>query len=220
MSHRNIPAEPHALLGYSRLIETTAQANQKTDQWDLDARRILALKAVNDHLELALQANDAKETRNHFTVVAKDEAVSALLVILRGFINYLIGKTDKITDEILQQLGIPPRHHVKHEPLPPPTDAPVVVIHTGHNHDADFYFFNNQAGHPTKYLAAANCHAVLLKYRLQGTDDWQQQTITRKHLTKHFGLEAQGKALEAVAAWLSPTLQPGPWSDPETAIVT
>jgi hypothetical protein len=220
MSHyNNVPDEPHALLGYSRLIETTAQANQKPDQWDLDARRILALKAANDHLELALQANDAKETKNHFTVVAKDEAVSALLVVLRGFINYLIGKTDKITDEILKQLDIPPRHHIKHEPLPPPVEAPIISLVTGQHHDVDIYLYNNQAGHPTTYLADPNHYGVLLQYKFEDAADWQQAILTRKHHTLIFDDAAEGKYLLARAAWLNPRLQQGPWSDTDKKLI-
>jgi hypothetical protein len=220
MPHRNLPLQPHALLGYSRLIENTARANSASEKWNLDQQRLADLKAANDRLEAALKANDQPESKNHFTVIAKDEAVSALKVILRGFINYLIGKTDRITDENLKQMGIPPRHHVKHEPLPPPAEAPVVVVHTGHNHDADLYFFDNQAGHPTKYLADPNYYAVFLRHRFKGEGEWQQKTVTRKHLTLHFGEAAAGKELEVSAAWLNPKLEPGPWSDVESAIIT
>jgi hypothetical protein len=220
MSRSKLPDEPHALLGYSRLIENTASANQKSDQWNLDTQRLAALKAANDHLDATLKANDQPETKNHFTVIAKNEAVAALKTILRGFINYLIGKTDKITDENLRQMGIPPRHHTRHEPLPPPAEAPVVVIRTGHNHDADLYFFDNQAGHPTQYLANPNYYAVLLKHRLKDEKECQQLTVTRKHLTLHFDPAAAGKELEVTAAWLNPRLEPGPWSDLEAAIIT
>jgi hypothetical protein len=186
----------------------------------LDGKRIAELKVVNDNLESALEDNDAKESKNHFTVVAKNTAVGEVKGILSGFRSYLVGKTDTVTDTALEQLNIPPRHHVKHEPLPPPADAPVVVIHTGHNHDADLYFFDNQAGHPTKYLANPNYYAVKFKYRLVGATDWELKTITKKHRTLHFGNEAQGKVMEITATWLNPTLEPGPWSDVESAIIT
>jgi hypothetical protein len=213
-----IPRQDSELLAYSRLIEATCRLHQTSAEWNIDTALLQQLTDLNTAAKTALDANASLETRNHFTVAAKNAALAALRAFLSGFIDYLLGNLS-VTDEGLDAMGIRPRHPVHHQPLPPPSEAPVIALVTGQHHDLDIYFYKNQAGHPTTYLADPNHYGVLLQYRFEGAPDWQQAIITKKHHTLIFDDASEGKYLQVRAAWLNPRLQQGPWSDTDKKLI-
>jgi hypothetical protein len=217
-NQNKIPRQDSELLAYSRLIETTCRQHQASTDWNIDTTLLQQLTDQNTAYETAYNANAALETRNHFTVAAKNAASVALRAFLAGFVNYLLGNAS-VTDEGLDAMGIRPRHPVHHQPLPPPTEAPIVGLVTGQHHDLDVYFYKNQAGHPTTYLADPADYGVLLQYRFEGATEWQQAIITKKHHTLIFDDAAEGKYLQVRAAWLNPRLQQGPWSDTDKKLI-
>jgi hypothetical protein len=213
-----IPRQDSELLADSRLIETTCRQHYTPGDWNIDLPTLQQLADLNTAAQTALDANTSPETRNHFTVAAKNTAIAALRAFLGGFINYLLGNP-AVTDEGLDAMGIRPRHPVHHQPLPPPADAPIVGVVTGQHHDVDVYFYKNQAGHPTTYLADPDHYGVLLQYRFEGAPDWLQAIITKKHHTLIFDDAAEGKYLQVRAAWHNPRLQQGPWSDTDKKLI-
>jgi hypothetical protein len=217
-NQNKIPRQDSELLPYSRLIETTCRKNQAPTQWNISVSLLQQLTDLNNAYESAYNANAAVETKNHFTVAAKNAAGAALRAYLCGFVNYLLGNP-LVTNEGLDAMGIRPRHPVHHQPLPPPTEAPIISLVTGQHHDVDIYLFNNQAGHPTTYLADPNHYGALLQYKFADTADWQQVILTRKHHTLIFDDTAEGQYLLARAAWLNPRLQQGPWSDTDKKLI-
>jgi hypothetical protein len=213
-----IPRQDSALLSYSQTIETICRQHQTSAAWNIDTTLLQQLTDLNTTAQTAYTANLSQVTRSHITVAAKNAAFAALGAFLSGFINYLLGNTS-VTDEGLDSMGIRPRHPGHHQPLPPPTEAPVIALVTGQHHDVDIYFYKNQAGHPTTYLADPADYGVLLQYRFEGATEWQQAIITKKHHTLVFDDAAEGKYLQARAAWLNPRLQQGPWSDTDKKLI-
>jgi hypothetical protein len=161
-----VPQEDGKLLPFATLIETTARANKEPTKWYIPVGLIDTLSADIAAAQNAWNANANEAMRNHQTVVAKNAAFVTLHRYLSLFINYLEGNP-RIPEEALLAMGLRPRHRGAHEPLPLPTVAPVVTLVTGQHHDIDIYLYDNQAGHPTKYLADPDHRAALIQYRFE-----------------------------------------------------
>jgi hypothetical protein len=168
MSHSNgyTPRKDGDLLPFAELIETTARANKEATKWYIPVGLIDELRSDITAAQNAWNANATEATRNHQSVVAKDAAFVTLRRYLSLFINYLEGNP-KIPDEALVAMGLRPRHSGAHEPRPVPTVAPVVALVSGQHHDIDIYLYNNQAGHPTTYLADPDHAAALIQYKFE-----------------------------------------------------
>jgi hypothetical protein len=217
--HRFIPRKDRELVPYAREIESQCRMNLAPGLWNIDVAALDRLAALVAGAESALEANAARETKNHFTVVHQQEACRALHRELGVFINYLLGNP-RVPDFQINAMGIRPRHRTARSPLPPPREAPVLSVFTGRPRMATLFLSDNQAGHPTEFLTSSPRRAAHVQYRLAGAAEWENLHLTRKRHILELGQEASGRYLQVRAAWLNPRLQAGPWCDERRAMVT
>jgi hypothetical protein len=214
----NTPRKDGEFLTFASRIEQQSRANISPDKWNITPGLIDQLSTDLSKAQTTYNLNVNPNLRNHETAAYKQEAFLTLRRYLSTFINYLEGNT-RVPDDALHALGLRPRHPSAHQPIPAPTEAPVLTLLTGQHHDIDIYLYDNQAGHPTEFLTNPNHHAVLLQYRFKGETDWQQKNLTKKSDTLIFNDDAEGKYLQVRAAWLNPRLQQGPWSDTDEKLI-
>jgi hypothetical protein len=116
-------------------------------------------------------------------------------------------------------MNIRPRHPGKHEPLPPPTDAPVVTLTAPARQTLHVYLAEAQAGAPHTYLSTPGHHGAKLRWHFTDGEEIHYEDISKKQHIISFAPEAVGRTVQVDACWLNPRLQPGPWSDPQTKFV-
>jgi hypothetical protein len=199
------PRKPAELLGLSRGVEAECRKNQATDKWDLNARLLLGLTAANDALAEAIAA-------------VQKAAFDALNRLFEEFIEYLHSNR-KVPDTAFPLMGIRPRAHGNHEPLPVPEAAPALELQTGQHGQINAIATLPTGGQPAHKMAPRKYHAVLFEYRVKGEGNPQQESVTRKSHVFRFPDGATGKVFEIRAAWQNPRLQAGPWSDWVSALI-
>ncbi|MDR1190495.1 MAG: hypothetical protein LBK60_02375 [Verrucomicrobiales bacterium] len=211
------PRKPAELLGLSRGVEAECRKNQAADKWDINARLLLGLTAANDALAGAIADNADKATKSSATAAAQKTAFDALNRLYEEFVEYLHSNR-KVPDAAFPLMGVRPRTHGSHEPLPVPEFAPAVELKTGQHGQIKAVAILPTDGQPTHKLAPRKYYAVLFEYRLRG-DEAQQLSLTRKSNIFRFPDGDTGKTFEIRAAWQNPRLQAGPWSDWVSALI-
>ncbi|MDR3196242.1 MAG: hypothetical protein LBU34_00095, partial [Planctomycetaceae bacterium] len=110
-------------------------------------------------------------------------------------------------------MGLRPRKHVAHQPIPVPNEAPVLSAIVGQHHDVTLYVSTLQHGHPTEFLKDGKYAGFVLKYLVDGETQWQTLISTQLHYTLIFSDADEGKHIRLEAAWVNPRMQNGPWSE-------
>jgi hypothetical protein len=156
--------------------------------------------------------NSNKEHRNKATATAKDAAFLALKQFLTSFVNLLEGNLS-VPDEAIDAMGLRPRHKHANQPIPVPTETPVLTAVVGQHHDIVVYISTLQHGHPTAHLRNGIFAGFILKYKVEGEEQWQTVISTKLHHTLIFSENEEGKHILLQAAWVNPRIQNGPWSE-------
>ncbi|MDR1190367.1 MAG: hypothetical protein LBK60_01710 [Verrucomicrobiales bacterium] len=212
------PRKPAELLGLSRGVETECRKNQANEKWGIDARLLLGLTAANDALAGAIDANADKATKNTATAAAQKAAFNELNHLYEEFVGYLHSDR-KIPDAAFRMMGVRPRGHGAHEPLPVPEVAPVLELETGQHGLIKVTATQPTAGQPTHTMAPSQYHAVLLEYRIKGSGETDRKSVTAKRHKFDFTEADAGKTFEIRGAWQNPRNQAGPWSSWVSALI-
>jgi hypothetical protein len=205
-----MPVKDAEFIAWAKTIYRDCAENSGT--WMLDPN------LLNQFHELLLiatstyESNADKELRNRATVKAKDAAFATLKLFLSTYVNTLEGNTN-IPDEAIESMGLRPRHSHAHQPIPVPTDAPVLTAIVGQHHDVTTYASTLQHGHPTEFLKDGKYAGFVLKYLVDGETQWQTVVSTRLHYTLIFTDAEEGKYIRIQGAWINPRIQNGPWSE-------
>jgi hypothetical protein len=212
MLHRNgyMPTKDGNFIAWAKTIYRDCAENATT--WQLDQ---ILLTQFNELLEVAescYSSNSDKELRNRATVKAKDGAFTELKHFLAMYVNTLEGNTN-ITDEMIESMGLRPRHPHSHKPIPAPTEAPVLTAIVGQHHDVTLYISTLQHGHPTQHIKDGKFAGFMLKYKIDNDTQWETVIATQLHYTLFFKDEDEGKHVFLKAAWVNPRMQNGPWSE-------
>ncbi|MDR1146676.1 MAG: hypothetical protein LBK71_11155, partial [Verrucomicrobiales bacterium] len=217
-SRGKIPAKPIELIGYTRAIAERCRENQAPTKWNIPGAQLARLEESVTKAQTAFDTNNDKATKNHQTAAALRGAVKELHDALVEFINGLLAN-DKVPDTALAEMNIRPRHPGKHEPLPPPTDAPVVTLTAPARQTLHLYLAEAQAGAPHTYLSTPGHHGAKLRWHFTDGEEVHYEDLSKKQHILSFGPEAVGRTVQVDACWLNPRLQPGPWSDPQTKLI-
>ena len=209
-SNGYMPRKDSEFIAWARTIYNDCEANMET--WLIDLDQIAQFADFVDIAEDAYQQNANKELRNKASVSAKDAAFLHLKQFLQTFINTLEGNLN-IPDEAITSMGLRPRRPHAHQPIPIPTEAPVLTAVVGQHHDVTNYVSTLQHGHPTEFLKNGKYAGFILKYLVDGETQWQTVISTRLHYTLIFTDAEEGKYIRLQAAWLNPRMQNGPWSE-------
>jgi hypothetical protein len=213
---RTIPSKDRDLISWSRGFSLDCAEN--ADVWKLDNVLLAALLALVGKAEDAYKIHMNPMTTGRASTIAKNLAFAELRAALSPFIKKL-EVNDNVSDKDLEALGLQPRRHVHHRPLPPPTEAPALVAYSGKHETVDLSVSVPEEGRPTRYMKKKGFHGVLVRYRLEDNDHWFEKPSTRLRVTLAFEEQHVGKRLLVSAAWLNPRLEHGPWSDPIALII-
>jgi hypothetical protein len=166
----------------------------------------------------AYDANALKETRNHQSVAAKDEAFRKLKEFLQVFILLLMAN-EKISNEQLVAMGLHSREHAHKDPLPKPTKTPMLEAFSGKHHEMDVYVTAEQLGNTTTYTRENALYSVVLRYKMEGEEEWKEIHSSRLHVHLTFDESHVKKQVKMMAAWVNPRFEYGPWSEEVTVII-
>jgi hypothetical protein len=115
-------------------------------------------------------------------------------------------------------MGLRPRTHHAHQPLPPPQKAPVVTVKKLHD-EIIVYVAQPEQDHPTGSLAPVEYHAFRLRWKFEGEAQYRFEVSTRLHHTLYFEQTDETKRVLLSAAWVNPRLQPGPFSEEISVVI-
>jgi hypothetical protein len=212
MSNSNgyMPRKDAEFIAWAKTIDRDCTENSGI--WQLDPTLLHQFNDLVVTANAAYENNADKELRNRATVKAKDAAFAALKLFLSTYVNTLEGNTN-IPDEAIVSMGLRPRHPHAHQPIPVPTEAPILTAVVGQHHDTTVYVSTLQHGHPTEFLKDGKYAGFVLKYLVEGETQWQTVVSTRLHYTLIFTDAEEGKHIRLQGAWINPRIQNGPWSE-------
>jgi hypothetical protein len=202
-------------IAYASTINS--QCTEHSTEWGLDAARLSTLSTLTVNANTAYEANSDKAKRNLITSTNKKTAFGELKHFLPLFIDYLEGNLT-VPDEALEVMGLRPRTHHVHEPLPRPAEAPVLAVIKQHD-EMTAYVSRAELGHPTQSEKRKGYHGFKLRWRFEDETAFHIELSTRLHYTVHFDRADETKRVIMSAAWINPRLEEGPWSDDITEIV-
>jgi hypothetical protein len=186
--------------------------SENAEAWEIASEVIAQFSDLVEIANEAFLVNSDKERRNKASVSTKDAAFLRLKQFLHTFVSALEGNL-AVPDEAITAMGLRPRHPHAHQPIPVPTEAPVLTAVVGQHHDVTVYVSTLQHGHPTEYLKDGKYAGFVLKYLIDGESQWQSVVSTRLHYTLIFTDAEEGRYIRLQGAWVNPRIQNGPWSE-------
>jgi hypothetical protein len=205
-----MPSKDNEFIAWAKTIYKDCSDN--VEVWVLDATVIAQFSDLLEAADEAFQHNSDLESRNRASVSIKNATFAALKSFLKMYIDTLEGNTN-IPDEAIESMGLRPRHPHAHQPIPIPTETPVLTAVVGQHHEVTAYVSTLQHGHPTAYLKDGKYAGFILKYLVEGETQWQSVVSTKLHYALIFTDENEGKRIRLQAAWVNPRIQNGPWSE-------
>jgi hypothetical protein len=197
--------------------ECLAQANTINEQchahleWNIDPQRQSAFDTLLSNANNSYRLNLDKATKNAITAANKKVDFGELKHFLGPFIDYLEVNTN-VPDAALQFMGLRSREHHAHQPLPRPTDPPVISVRKLHD-ELTVYAAQPEHDQPTAGVAPKHYHGFIIRTRHEGEDTYQTVVSNRLHHTLFFERADEGKRIFISAAWVNPRLEPGPWCE-------
>jgi hypothetical protein len=177
----------------------------------MEADRLSNLSTVVANANTTYMANNDKATKNAITVANKTAAFGELKHTLGVFIDYLEINLS-VPDAALASMGLRPRQHHVHLPLPRPEDR-LVLTTKKQNDEITVYAARPEQDHPTDGVGPKRYHGFALRCRLEGEGEVEKTIVsTRLHHTLFFERTDEGKRVFFSAAWVNPRLETGPWS--------
>jgi hypothetical protein len=194
------------------------QCHQHDTAWGIDEARLAAFNTAVFNGNTTYAANNDKSTKNAITVANKNAALGELKHVMGTFIDYLEINT-QVPDAALEAMGLRPRQHHAHQPLPRPTE--LLVLTTKKQHDEiTVYAARPEHDHPTASVGPVHYHGFALRYKIEGEGEVEKTVIsTRLHHTLFFERTDESKRVTLSAAWVNPRLETGPWSDEISEII-
>lgn len=200
---------------HAQTIVTQCDAHRT--EWRLDSDRLDEIDMLTGVAQKAYTANKDKATRNLTTSANKKFAFGELKHALGPFVDYLEGNLS-VPDNALAIMGLRPRTHRKHEPLPRPSEPPMLKVVKQHD-EMTVYVSRPELGQPTQSTTRKHYHGFKLRWRFEDEKVYHTVTSTRLHHTLYFDHEDETKRVVMAAAWLNPRLEEGPWSEDVVEVV-
>jgi hypothetical protein len=193
------------------------QCNEHKTEWNIDVDSLTTFDTLLAHANSAYEANHNPALKNHTTAVNKKAAFDELIRFMGQFINYLEANL-AVPEESILAMGLRPRTHYYHRPLPPPPDRIALSFVQKHD-EITVYAARPKHDHSTSGTGPAHYHGFAVRYKIEGEAKYQTEISTRLRHTIHFDHADVGKRVFISAAWVNPRLEPGPWSDEFTEII-
>ena len=187
-------------------------------EWQLDAGRLATFNGLLTEANAAYEANSDPATKNRTTAAVKKLAFGELKRFIGPFIDYLEASL-AVPDAAILAMVLRSRERHSRQPLPRPTQQ--LVLSTGQgNGSITARAARPEHGHPTASVAPARHYGFMLRYKIEGEARYQTVISTRLRATLRFERDDAGKRVFLAGAWVNPRLEPGPWSDELTLIIT
>jgi hypothetical protein len=209
-----LPRRDAEFLPWAENIKAQCAANAA---WQIANDDMVELSALCDAARSAYDANNNPQTANRQTSLEKRMSFERLKRFLSTFITALeVNK--RVSDEAIQAMGLRPRAHHAHLPLPRPTEAPDITAVHGEHCSVTVYAGASQKGHPSAY-SGKGYHGIRVRYRVEDQTEWKERMESRLHATLLFDESDQAKRVTITAAWLNPRLEAGPESEAVTVVI-
>jgi hypothetical protein len=194
-----------------------SQCTAHSTEWKLPEDRLTSLNRLVTNATTAYTANKDKATHNLITSANKKAAFSDLKHFLSLFVDFLEGNLS-VPDEALAIMGLRPRVHHVSEPMPRPTEAPVIRVIKQHGEMA-VYVSRAERGQPTQTATQKHYYGFKIRWRFEGEKQDHTDVSTRLHYTLHFDREDETKRIIIAVAWINPRLEEGPWTEDISEVV-
>jgi hypothetical protein len=186
-------------------------------EWQEDPDDLTTFDGLLANANTAYEANNKPSTKNATTAAMKKAAFGELKQFMGPFINSLIGN-HRVPDAALEFMGLRPRHPHFHQPLPRPTDTPVISVKKLHD-EITVYAAQPEHDQPTASVAPKDHYGFILRYKKESDADYKTVVSTRLHHTLFFEREDEGKRVFLAAAWVNHRMEEGPWSNEISEII-
>ncbi|MDR3134073.1 MAG: hypothetical protein LBU42_08675 [Prevotellaceae bacterium] len=201
----------------AQINDINAQCHAHQAEWKVDSDWVDKFDRVLLKANSAYTANSNPSTKNALTAATKKIAFGELKHFLGLFVNYFEWTTD-VPDAALAAMGLRPRRHAAHLPLPRPDEPPVISVKKQHD-EITVYVSRPEYGHPNVSASSNRYYGFELRYKIEGDTQYQMAYSSRLHYTLFFERADEGKRLFLAAAWMNPRLQHGPYCDEISVII-
>ena len=202
-----IPRKDKDFLAFGRNVyELTVS---RASDWGYATKELQEFSALENDAESAYEANINPRTSSRTTSALKKTSFAAYEKFLRGFVKKLEAN-DKVTEAELLAMGLPSRVHHAHGKLPPPSEVLDLNVTTGKHLEVDVRARIPESGHPTEYLKHHGIAGIVIRFRVDG-GEWQERYVKRTGERLSFSPEQEGLHVTVSAAWINPSLEPGPF---------
>ena len=224
-----IPIRDAELIAYARFFTDQIRANQT--KWGIREALFVALRRANNEAQAAWLKHTDASTAGQLATKTKDNTFARLRNRISLMHNLLIGSDDLVSDDDLDNLGIPPRQSHATEPVPIPVVATGLLVER-----SDFYTFiavskeQELGGQRTRTIRNKRIHPqIVVRYCFIAVDavlpvdreelDWHTNQAVGHAKTV---IDATGKAglKLVVQSAFHNTAGTGPWSEPFEIIVS
>jgi hypothetical protein len=186
--------------------------------WHLVEDDVVKMSQLVADARNAYSANSEIDQKNRKTSEAKKYAFAVLKHALGIFINALEGNMH-VPDEALALMGLRPRQHAANQPLPLPTEEPVISV-VRHHDELTVYVARPEHNQPNTTVAPLKkYHGFIVRWKFEDEAEYKTAISTRLHHTLYFEQADETKRVVLAAAWVNPRLQPGPWSGNVTEVL-
>jgi hypothetical protein len=185
------------------------------DKLGLPAAAITALQTLQAAWQTAFAAAEDPATRTPAAIMAKKEALAALVKEIRAFVKEHITYNRSINDVDRTNMGLPV-HDNKPTPVPPPASMPIGEVdfsvhqrHSVHVKDASL----------TAKAKPENAHGFEVWYKIGGDAPTKDSDFayagfsSRSPFPIDYPMDAVGKTVYYRSRWVNARNQPGPWSE-------
>ncbi|MDR1681307.1 MAG: hypothetical protein LBS12_05945 [Prevotellaceae bacterium] len=193
------------------VMNLVQRCTEHQPDWQIDTALLSQFQELSQRAETAYTINSNREEANHRTAVEKRLAFANLRRFIGPFVGALRANM-RISEADLEAMGLPPRTRAHHEPLPPPDEAPMVVVIPKSGHRIFVYAAVPQSDHPTESTGKKGTRGFIIRYRIDGDEEWREVYSSRRRGILQFDEGDEGKRITLAASWLNPRMQHGPWS--------
>jgi hypothetical protein len=194
-----------------------SQCKEHKTEWNIDNAKLTTFDSLLSTANDAYETNSNKATKNAVTVANKNSAIAELKRFLGSFITY-IEINDSVPDAAIEAMGLRPRHRTARQPLARPNEQLLLSVKKLHD-EMIVYAQRPEHGQSTTSVAPTRYHGFILRYRIDGDEQYQIAISTRLRHTIRFDRANEGKRVFLSAAWVNPRLENGPWCNEISEII-
>ncbi|MDR3194227.1 MAG: hypothetical protein LBT76_02905 [Tannerella sp.] len=210
------PVKDINYIAWAQNIYRQCDANRVA--WNLNTDDVEKLGLLVTEAMAAFEKNSNREIRNHQTVAYKNGCFSELDIFLTPF-TYILKGTLTVPDADIEAMHLSPRKRRSYQPKPRPVKAPTLLVVNSAPGELTAYVSSEQHGHPASSLNDSGYAGFVLRYLVEGENEWREKASTRLRAVIRFEDAYRGKRLTCTALWFNARLERGPHSDEKQVFI-